>query len=81
MLTKKKSLGLDDELDFDSDPEKGRHIIDAEPSVTIAIEKFQLEELEEPKEGERIFHSHVWVNGTPLHFIVNSSRKKNLIST
>jgi hypothetical protein len=34
---------------------------------------------DEPEEGEYRFHSDMWVKGTPLHFIIDSSRKKNLI--
>jgi hypothetical protein len=34
----------------------------------------------EPEEGERLFHSQMWVKGTPLHFIVDSGSQKNLIS-
>jgi hypothetical protein len=40
----------------------------------------QPEELEDPEEGERLFHSQMWVKGTPLHFIVDSGSQKNLIS-
>jgi hypothetical protein len=32
------------------------------------------------EEGEHLFHSHMWVKGTPLHFIVDSGSQKNLIS-
>jgi hypothetical protein len=39
------------------------------------------EEPEDLEEGERLFHSHMWVKGTPLHFIVDSGSQKNLIST
>jgi hypothetical protein len=38
---------------------------------------------EEPidlEEGEHLFHSHMWVKGTLLHFIVDSGGQKNLIS-
>jgi hypothetical protein len=41
----------------------------------------QLEEPTNPEEGERLFHSQMWVKGTPLHFIVDSGSQKNLIST
>jgi hypothetical protein len=51
------------------------------PSVTIATTKVQPEEPEEPEEGECLFHSQMWVKGTPLHFIVDSGSQKNLIST
>jgi hypothetical protein len=33
----------------------------------------------EPEEGECLFHSQMWVKGTPLHFIVDSGIQKNLI--
>jgi hypothetical protein len=32
------------------------------------------------EEGERLFHSQMWVKGTPLHFIVDNDNEKNLIS-
>jgi hypothetical protein len=67
--------------DSESEPERGRWIIDVEPSATAATTKLQPNEPDEPKEGEHLFHSHMWVKGTPLHFIVYSGRKKNLIST
>jgi hypothetical protein len=46
--------------------------------VTATI---QPEEPEDPEEGEHLFHSHMWVKGTPMHFIVDSGSQKNLIST
>jgi hypothetical protein len=46
--------------------------------VTTTI---QPEEPEDPEEGEHLFHSQMWVKGTPLHFIVDSGSQKNLIST
>jgi hypothetical protein len=73
------------ELDVDSESkleiERGRWIIDAEPSATIASTKLQPGEPDEPKEGERLFHSQMWIKGTTLHFIFDSSSQKNLIST
>jgi hypothetical protein len=59
--------------------DKGKQIIDVEPSATIAITKIQLEESEELEEGECFFHSQMWVKGTPLHFIVEIRIQKNLI--
>jgi hypothetical protein len=58
----------------DSDPEleRGIRIIDVEPSATIATTKLQPGEPDEPEEGECLFHSQMWVKGTPLHFIVDS---------
>jgi hypothetical protein len=69
-------------VDFDSESnlEGGKNIIDVEPSVTVATTKFQPSELEEPEEGECLFHSHMRVKWAPLHFIVDSDNKKNLIS-
>ena len=60
---------------------KGKQVIDAKPSATIATTKIQLEDPEELEEGERLFHSHMWVNGVPLHFIIDNGSQKNLIST
>jgi hypothetical protein len=65
-----KSSGLDANPDFDSKLEKGKHIIDVEPSVTIATTKFQPKEPKDLEEGELLFHSHMWMKGTSLHFIV-----------
>jgi hypothetical protein len=46
-------------LDFESKPAGGNHIIDVEHSSTIATTKVHPRELEEPKEGERLFHLHM----------------------
>jgi hypothetical protein len=51
-----------------------------EPSSTIATTKLQPDEPDDPKEGECLFHSEMWVKGTPLHFIIDSGGQKNLIS-
>jgi hypothetical protein len=70
------------EADFDSksNPEGGKQIIDVEPSATVTTTKVQPSELEEPEEGECLFHSQMWVKGAPLHFIVDSGSQKHLIS-
>jgi hypothetical protein len=52
-----------------------------EPSATISTTKLQRGEPDEPEEGECLFHSHMWVKGTSLQFIVDSGSQKNLIST
>jgi hypothetical protein len=67
--------------DFKSNPEGGKRIIDVEPTATIATTKVQPSEQEEPEEGEHLFHSDMWVNGAPLHFIIDNGSQKNLIST
>jgi hypothetical protein len=64
----------------ESEPERGRQIIDAEPSATISTTKLQPGEPDKPEEGEHLFHSQMWVKGTPLHFIIDSGSQKNLIS-
>jgi hypothetical protein len=66
--------------DFESNPKGGKQIIDVEPSATIASTKVQPSKPEEPKKGERLFHSQIWVKGALIHFIVDSSNQKNLIS-
>jgi hypothetical protein len=67
-------------LNSESEPERGRQIIDMEPSATVATTKVQPGEPDEPEEGECLFHSQMWVKGTPLHFIIDSGSQKNLIS-
>jgi hypothetical protein len=64
---------------LESDPEniENRKIINANPTATITTATIQPEDIEE---GERLFHSQMWVKGTPLHFIVDSGSQKNLIS-
>jgi hypothetical protein len=66
--------------DFDLDNNKRKLIIDAEPTTTFGTTTIQPEELEDSKEGESLFHSQMWVKGTPLHFIVDSESQKKLIS-
>ena len=60
--------------DSETNPEniENRHIIDVDPSATIVTTTIQPEELVDPEEGERLFHSHMWVKGTLLNFIVDS---------
>jgi hypothetical protein len=66
------NAGYDSELE----PERGRQIIDAEPNATIDTTKLQPGEPNEPEEGECLFHSQMWVKGTPLHFIVDRGSYK-----
>jgi hypothetical protein len=51
------------------------------PSATISITKVEPGKKHDPEEGERLFHSEMWVKGTPLNFIVDSGIQKNLISS
>eukprot|EP00253_Pinus_taeda_P034580 PITA_34580 len=71
----------DSESKPDKGYDKGKQIIDAEPTATVATTKIQKEEPKGPKEEERLFHSHMWVKGSPLQFIIESGNQKNLIST
>jgi hypothetical protein len=67
--------------DSESNPEniENGNIIDSEPTATVVIATIQLEEIIDPEEGEHLFHSQIWVKGTPLHFIVYSDSLKNLV--
>jgi hypothetical protein len=56
-----------------------RQIIDADPTAIVTTAAIQPEEPTDPEEGECLFHSQMWVKGTPLHFIVDSGSQKNLI--
>jgi hypothetical protein len=75
---KDKELNPDSKSDSENTG-KGQ-IIDANPTVIVATTKIQPEEPTDPDEGEHLFHSQMWVKGTPLHFIVDSESQKNLIS-
>jgi hypothetical protein len=80
LVAKVKASELDKDSDYEPEPERERQIIDAEPSVTIATTKLQPGEPDDPEEGEGLFHSLIWVKGTPLYFIIDSGSQKNLIS-
>jgi len=76
-----KKYKLDASSNSKSEPKKGRQIINADPYASVATTtKVNPNESNELEEGESIFHSHMWVKGTPLHFIIDSSSHKNLIS-
>jgi hypothetical protein len=79
-VAKVKGSESDVDSDFEPKPERGRQIIDTEPNATIATTKLQPSELDEPEEGEHLFHSQMWVKYTLLHFIVDSDSQNNLIS-
>jgi hypothetical protein len=64
----------------DSKPEREIWIIDVELSAIVSTTNLQPGEPDEPEEGECLFHSQLWVKGTPLHSIIYSSREKNIIS-
>jgi hypothetical protein len=72
-----KASESDASSDSEPEPKRGRWIIDVEPSATISTTKLQPGEPDEPEEGERLFHSQMWVKGTLLHFIVDSGSQKN----
>jgi hypothetical protein len=72
LLAKLKEKESNPDSEFDS--EWGKWIIDANPSVTIATANIQTNESEDLDEGEHPFHSQMWVNESPLHFIIDSGR-------
>jgi hypothetical protein len=75
---KDKEPNPDSESNFENTG-KGQ-IIDTDPTAIVVTTIIQPEEPTDPEEGEHIFHSQMWVKGTPLHFIVDSGSQKNLIS-
>ena len=60
--------------------EKGKQIIDAESNTIVATTKIHKEESRDPEEEERLFHSQMWVKGSPIQFIIDNGSQKNLIS-
>eukprot|EP00253_Pinus_taeda_P023032 PITA_23032 len=85
LVAKLKASESDACYDSESEPDKGndkgKQIIDANPNAIITTTKIQKEEPKHPEEEEHLFHSHRWVNGSPLQFIVDSGSQKNIIST
>ena len=63
---------MNPESKSDSENTDKRHIIDVDPTAIVATGIIQLEEPKDPEEGENLFHSHMWVKGNLLHFIVDS---------
>jgi hypothetical protein len=76
LVVELKEIDSSPNLDSDSENNKRRQIIDVEPTATIMTTTIQPEEPEDPEEGECLFHSHMWVKGTSLHFIVDSRKPK-----
>ena len=74
-----KSSELDLDFDSETEPNKGKRIIDAKLNAIVTTAQIQLVEPEDSEEGEHLFHSQMWVKGTPLHFIVDNGSPKNLI--
>ena len=83
LVAELKALELDAFYDPESEPDKGndkgKQIIDADPSAIFSTTKIQREDAKDPKEGEHVFHSQMWVKGCPLQFLIDSGRRKNLI--
>ena len=55
------------------------HPPEVTPTTIVATARIQPKELVDLEEGEHLFHSQMWVKGTPLHLIVDSESQKNLI--
>jgi hypothetical protein len=64
--------------DSESDSENTgkRQIIDADPAAIVATAIIQPEEPIDLEEGECLFHSHMWVKGTPLHLLLISEARR-----
>lgn len=67
-----KASKSEEDSDSESNPKNGKQIIVAETSATVTTTKVQPSEPEELEEGDLLFHSQMWVKGTPLDFIVDS---------
>ena len=51
MVAEMKSSGLDSDSDSETELDKGKQIIDAEPNATVATAQIQPVEPEDPEEG------------------------------
>ena len=54
------------ELEPNKGNDKGKTIIDVEPSATVATTKIQKIEPKDPEEGECLLHSQMWMKASPL---------------
>ena len=71
LVAEVKASESDAGSDAESKLERGRWIIDAEPNATVSTTKLQPGEPDELEEGEHLFHSQMWVKGTPMHLIID----------
>jgi hypothetical protein len=67
-----KEKELNPYSESDSENSDRRHIIDVDPTAIFATTTIQPEEPTDLEEGECLFHSQMWLKGTPLLFIVDS---------
>jgi hypothetical protein len=58
-------------FEYESELERERQIIDPKPSVIVFTTKLQPSEPDELEEGDHLFHSQMWVKGTPLYLIID----------
>jgi hypothetical protein len=71
-MVKLKASESEVDSDSESNHEGGKQIIDVEPSAMVTTTKVHPREPEEPEEGERLFHSQMWVKGALIRFIFYS---------
>jgi hypothetical protein len=71
-VTEIKDKEPNPDSESDSENTGKRQIIDVDPIAIVVTATIQPEEPTDPEEGECLFHSQMWVKGTPLHFIVDS---------
>jgi hypothetical protein len=62
------------DLEYDPENSENIQIIEADPFATVTTATIQPKELVDPEVEECLFHSHMWVKGTPLHFVVDNDK-------
>lgn len=72
LVTKLKASDSNAYFDFVAEPHKGN-------DTTISTTNVQKTEPKDPKEGECLFHSQMWVKASLLQFIIDNEGQKNLI--
>ena len=75
-----KTTESDAFYDPESEPskgnEKGKKIIDVDPSAIFVTTKIHREDLEDPEEGEHLFHLQLWVKCSLLKFYLSIMEAK-----
>ena len=57
---------FDTKSEHEKGNDRGKNIINVDPNSTVANTKIQKEEPEDSEEEECLFHSQMWVKGSPL---------------
>jgi hypothetical protein len=79
LVAEVKAMEAKSYSEYDLENIEKRQIIDVDPTATVVNTTIHREESVDPEEEKRLFHSEMWVKGTPLHLFVDNDSHNNLI--